>query len=394
MFYEVFNGINYENSVSSNGLASHQSSATVSFDKNKAPDQQTPTFPNILTNTGNFGTSSNISIVDPNFHVPYILESSLEVQRELFANTTLTIGTLWTHGVHLISSNAYDLNLFPPTGTTTYIAPGATVTLPNLDGGLLTEGRLTGAVSQIDALISPGTNRYNSLYVQLQRRVTQGLALMTSYTFSKTMQANGTDFNNQFDFSNTRGPSLLDQRHRLSIAAVYAPNTERLQSAFARTLLSHWAISTVMQFNSGRPYTAILSNNAVNNSAVNEGTGNTSGGLASGSAPSPTQGYNAFYGPWIDEIDLGIARGFHITERHVITFKVQAFNLFNHPNFFVQNGNGINATQFDTNGANCGDGKTQIQQCFLTPDPGFQTKNSISQLNGPRILQFSFSWKF
>ncbi|MFY9528975.1 MAG: hypothetical protein WAR24_08690 [Candidatus Acidiferrales bacterium] len=172
-----------------------------------------------------------------------------------------------------------------------------------------------------------------ALYVQLQRRVTQGLALMTSYTFSKTMQANGTDFNNQFDFSNTRGPSLLDQRHRLSIAAVYAPNTERLQSAFARTLLSHWAISTVMQFNSGRPYTAILSNNAVNNSAVNEGTGNTSGGLASGSAPSPTQGYNAFYGPWIDEIDLGIARGFHITERHVITFKAQAFNLFNHPNF-------------------------------------------------------------
>jgi hypothetical protein len=57
---------------------------------------------------------------DPNFRIPYVLESSLEIQRELMPNTTITVGTMWTHGVHLLASNAYDKKLVPPTGTTTY----------------------------------------------------------------------------------------------------------------------------------------------------------------------------------------------------------------------------------------------------------------------------------
>jgi len=156
---------------------------------------------------------------------------------------------MWTHGVHLLGSTAFDKNLIPPTGTTTYIVcptgvgqgtpgspdpsiavcTGPTVVGPNLDSGLLTEGRITNAVGQINALISPGVNNYNSLYVQLQRRAARGLSLMTSYTFSKGRQS-GADFNNQFDLSNTHGPSLLDQRHRLSIAGVYAPDASGISN--------------------------------------------------------------------------------------------------------------------------------------------------------------------
>jgi hypothetical protein len=77
---------------------------------------------------------------------------------------------------------------------------------------------------------------------------------MTSYTFSKSTQS-GADFNNQFDLSNTHAASLLDQRHRLSVAAVYAPDASGLSNDVERRLLSDWTISTLMQFNSGRPYT-------------------------------------------------------------------------------------------------------------------------------------------
>ena len=326
---------------------------------------------------------------------------------------------MWTHGVHLLASSAYDKNLIAPAGTTKYIVcpagvgqgtpgspdPSAAVctatpfTGPNLDAGLLSEGLITGAVGQINALITPGVNNYNSFYLQLQRRVARGFSMMTSYTFSHSLQSRA-DFNNQFDLSNTHGSSLLDQRHRLSIAAVYAPDASGITNNLERHLLSDWTISTLMQFNSGRPYTALLSssctgpnlascgpsgNNTLNDSAINESTGNTAAGIA-GAGPVPGVGYNKFYGPWINEIDLGLTRAFHITERQSIQFEAQVFNLFNHPNFFVQAGAGIVQTQYNPVGANCGDGASLNQTCFLVPNSGFKTLESINQLNGPRTF--------
>ena len=428
IFREILDGINYEGSVITNGLPTQQSSTFVPFDTTLPPNQQTPFFPNSLTNTSSFGASSNVTIVDPGFQTPYILESNLEIQRELISNTTIAVGTMWTHGVHLIASSAYDKNLNPPAGTTTfYICPAGigqgtsgsadpttanctlgTVTAPNLDSGLLTEGFISPAFGgQINALISPGVNNYNSLYVQIQRRMTSGFSLETSYTFSKATQTSA-DFNNQFDFSDTRGATLLDQRHRLSVAAIYAPDASGLQADFARHLLSDWTISTVMQFNSGRPYTALLNgsctgpnlascgksgNGTLNDSAINESTGNTALGIA-GAGSVPGEGYNSFYGPWIDEIDLGITRAFHITERQKIEFQAQVFNLFNHANFFVQAGSGIVQTQYDPVGATCGDGASATQTCFLVPHSGFQTLQSINQLNGPRTFQFALRYSF
>jgi hypothetical protein len=426
VFREILDGINYESSTISNGLASQQESTFVGFDKTLPPNQQSLVFPNSLTNTSSFFASSNLTIVDPGFRIPYILEANLEIQRQLFSNTTISVGSMWTHGVHLLASTAYDKNLKPPTGTTTYyICPAGlgqgvvgsadpttanctlgTVTAPNLDSGLLTEGRITSAVGQINALISPGVNNYNSLYVQIQRRATRGLSLETSYTFSKATQTSA-DFNNQFDFSDSHGPTLLDQRHRLSVAAVYSPDASGLQGDFARHLLSNWTISTVMQFNSGRPYTAVLnssctganlancggSNDTLNDSAINESTGNTATGI-NGFGSVPGTGFNSFYGPWIDEIDLGITRAFHITERQRIELQAQVFNLFNHPNFFVQASAGIVATQYDPIGPTCGDNLTANQTCFLVPHSGFQTLTSINQLNGPRTFQFAFRYAF
>jgi hypothetical protein len=230
----------------------------------------------------------------------------------------------------------------------------------------------------------------------IQRRVTHGLSMMTSYTFSKGLQT-GADFNNQFDLSNTHGPTLLDQRHRLSIAAVYAPDVSGLQNGLERHLLSHWTVSTVMQFNSGRPYTGLLTGasggNTVNDSAANESTGNTAAGIA-GAGPVPGQGYNSFYGPWINEIDLGLARAFRITDRQSIELQAQVFNLFNHPNYFVQAGSGINQNQYVPSGTTCGDGATPTQTCNLVPASGFQTLQSINQLNGPRTFQFAFRYRF
>jgi hypothetical protein len=429
-FYSNMNGLNYRNAIASNGLPSQQTSASISFDSTQPPNGQVPAFPAILpSNSPLFAAAEDISLVSPQFRVPYILQASLQIEREIFENTTLTIGTMWNHGVHILSGSAYDANLYPLTGTTTYtVCPptaltpsacnGPTYTLPTMDNNLLADGYLTTQLGQINELISPAQNHYNSLFVQLQHRMSRGFSLQASYTYAKSIMLDGMDFNNQFDFGNTHAPSLLDQRHRLTFAAAYRPTLDRLTTSdFRRKALSGWILSSVMEFSSGRPYAGLLSpacttgapivlpfsnysctgaNDNLNDTAFNQDTANTAGGI-NGAGPTPGTGLNSFYGPWLERIDLGLARSFEIGEGKELQFQAQAFNLFNHANYYVQNGGGVNQLQYNPIGQNCGDGMSTSQQCYLVPNTGagnFGTLQEISPNGLPRALQFSARFTF
>jgi hypothetical protein len=427
-FYTNMNGLNYRNAVISNGLASQQSEVSAQYDGG-VPNQQLPTFPNILPSSSPlFQAAPDISLISPQFRVPYILQASLQIEREIAENTTLSVGTMWNHGVHLLSGSAYDLNLMPltgstsytvcPSGTTTLPCNGPTYTLPNMDSGLLADGRITSNFNEINELISPAQNYYNSFFVQLQRRMPRGVSLQASYTFAKSIMLDGMDFNNQFDFSNTHAPSLLDQRHRFTLAAVYEPRLERFtNTTTARSVLSGWKLSSVMEFSSGRPYAGLLSpacttasdsgslsnlgcqsagNFNLNDSAFNQDTANTAGGI-NGAGPTPGIGLNSFYGPWLERIDAGLGRSFEIREGKELEFQAQAFNVFNHPNYYVQNGNGVNQIQYNPIGGTCGDGTTPNQTCYLVPNSGpgnFGSLQEISPNGLPRILQFSVRFSF
>jgi hypothetical protein len=413
MFYTNMNGLNYRNAVISNGLPSQQVEASSSYDSSIGfPNQQVPTFPNILAaNNPLFGASTDISLVSPQFRAPYIEQASFQIEREIFENTTLTVGTMWNHGVHIISGSAYDANLEPLVGTTTYTvcppgtttAPcsGPTTILPNMDSGLLTDGLISSQFGQIQELISPAQNYYNSLFVQVQHRLSQGFSLQFGYTYAKSIMLDGMDFNNQFDFSNTHAPSLLDERHRLTFAAVWRPRLDQLTTSdTGRKFLSAWTLSSVMEFSSGRPYAGLLgtaaSGDNLNDTAFNQDTAATAGGI-NGAGPTPGIGLNSFYGPWLERIDVGLARSFEIREGMQLQFQAQAFNLFNHANYYVQNGDGINQIQYNPIGANCGDGMSTNQQCYLVPNSGpgnFGSFQEISPDGLPRALQFSARFTF
>jgi hypothetical protein len=167
-----------------------------------------------------------------------------------------------------------------------------------------------------------------------------------------------------------------------------------------------------MEFSSGRPYAGLLSpactsstlsfgncdggNGNLNDTAFNEDTANTAGGI-NGGGPTPGIGLNSFYGPRLERIDVGLTRSFMIREGKEFQLQAQAFNLFNHPNYYVQNGNGINQLQYNPIGKNCGDGATLNQTCYLVPNSGpgnFGALQEISPNGLPRILQFSARFTF
>jgi hypothetical protein len=424
-YYTNMNGLNYRNAVVSNGLPTQQASVSQQYDPSVAPNQQQPAFPAILPgNSPRFQASPDISLVSPQFHVPYILQASLQIEQEIDANTTFSIGTMWNHGVHLISGSAYDLNQTPLQGTTTYItcppatnaAPcaGPTVTLPNMDNGLLADGLINPNLGQINELISPGQNYYDSLFTQLQHRLAHGLSFQLSYTWAKSVMLDGMDFNNQFDFSNTHAASLLDQRKNISFAGIYQPGLDHVTtSRVGRAFLSGWTLSSVMAFTSGRPYAGLLSpactsatfsfsncgttgNDNLNDTAFNQDTANTAAGI-NGAGPTPGIGLNSFNGPWLERIDVGLARSIPVGEDKQLRLQLQAFNLFNHANYYVQNGDGINQLQYNPIGSNCGDGVSLNQTCYLVPNSGpgnFGTLQEISPNGLPRVLQVSGKFSF
>jgi hypothetical protein len=184
-------------------------------------------------------------------------------------------------------------------------------------------------------------------------------------------------------------------------------------------LLSNWTLSSVMEFSSGRPYAGLLSpactsvsgaldfsdctgaDDNLNDSAFNQDTANTAGGV-NGAGPTPGIGLNSFYGPWLARIDLGLSRSFAIREGKNVTLQAQAFNLFNHPNYYVQNGDGINQLQYNPIGTQggqypCGDGASVNQTCFLVPNSGpgnFGALQEISPNGLPRVFQFSARFTF
>ena len=399
LYYEIFVGGNYQNSTQQNGI-SQVGLQLLDFSTDTIAANQSPAFPAALpASNPNFTTGTNIVAIAGNFKTPSVINSSLQIDQEIAPGTIFTIGSLWSHGMHLTSSSAYDENLEPPVGTTTYILPnGATVTGPNLDSSLLKEGRINTNLGQINALISPGINNYNSLFAQLNRQVTKGLSAIVSYTWSKTTQS-GVDFYNQFALNQTHSLSLLDQRQRASIAGVYSP-VLATNSDLGNKLLNGWQVSMITQLNSGRPYTGLIGHStnggSLNDSAALQATANSAAGLA-GYGLAPGEGLNSFTGPAITEVDLGLERTFKIKEKQAITLEAQAFNLLNSPNYFVYAGSGINQVQYNATGATCGDGVTLNQTCTLSNNNGvggFQTLNAVDQANPPRVLQFSFAYKF
>ena len=90
---------------------------------------------------------------------------------------------------------------------------------------------------------------------------------------------------------------------------------------------------------------------------------------------------------------MGLDRSFKIKEHDSIVLKAQAFNLLNAANYYVYGGSGINQVQYNSS---CDTG-SPVQTCTLTKNNvvgGFQTLESVNQANPPRILQFSFAYKF
>ena len=293
------------------------------------------------------------------------------------ARTALSVGYVYSHGLALLGnangvtrqaspngSFSFDLNLVPPAQQPQFGGSFSTVTvnLPNGKSYVVPEfegidGFLDPNFGAINAVDNSGTSIYHGLQVSL-RHSSEQFSGALAYTFSKTIDQ-GTGYYNQFDQRSQRGPSLLDQTHRLVLSGAWSPLVRPLKG---------FTLAAVANFGSGRPYTAVFDNTTVNFSIV------------------PGQGFNSFRGPGVQDFDFSVARSFRVSERLRLKFKAEAFDLFNHANF--QQGV-VDNLQYLTSQR----GALPIWDVTAV-NPHFGKPGAIAPKYGSRSFQFSARFNF
>jgi Carboxypeptidase regulatory-like domain/TonB dependent receptor len=272
---------------------------------------------------------------------PYALEYNLNVQRELAPGIILSAGYFGTRGNHL--TREAEENPFEPALGHRYN--------PNL-------------ASPLSADLTDGQSFYNSFQLSVSKRYAHNLSWQLSYTLAHSIDDASVDSStesvndpptsqNIFDRKGSRGPSDFDIRHNFVANAVYGlPGRGHL--------LGGWQASAVANVHSGLPFTPVLAFDNADIQSLNTAerpdlVGNPYAGVCPNGAKVGTvscwfnpsafavppagqfgnAGRNILRGSGFAQFDTALHKDFPITERRKFTVGVEAYNLFNHPNFGV-----------------------------------------------------------
>jgi hypothetical protein len=300
---------------------------------------------------------------------PYTESYNLTVQREIAKNTVLSVGYVGSQSHHLLVLTS--ANPGNPAACLALIAEGATptcgpfgeaatYTLPN---GQVVQGTRGPFSSQFDAVTyqkTIGNSDYNALQVNV-RHQSGPLELMLAYTYSKSIDESSSlaEEVNPIDPSLSRAVSSFDMRHNFVASYKYNLPVERLTGRDNR-LTQGWAISGVTRFSTGLPVTLFNNTdssllgtipNGINNNGVDTLT-MTPGNLDLNMNPRNGQpAFNStlfstplgqwgnvprrfFYGPGLDNFDMAIQKSVKLTESKSLELRAEAFNVFNHAQFF------------------------------------------------------------
>jgi hypothetical protein len=315
----------------------------------------------------------------PNLKLPYVYEWNLAVEQSFGANQTLTASYVAAISRRLLRTEDF----FRPN--------------PNF--------------FQVFVTRNAATSDYQALQLEFQRRLSRGFQALASYTWSHSIDniSNDSSISNLpaslFSPSQDRGSSDFDVRHSISAGLTYdlpAPTV----GVFGNAILRNWSIDGVITARSATPvdligrlvFSGFLSNVRpdfipgvpfyLNDSTVGGGKRfNPSAFVAPPIDPvtrlplrQGTLGRNVLRGFPISQFDFALRRQFSLTERFHLQLKMEAFNLFNHPNF----GSPVNDLRFPQFGRSTAMFGRSLGGGGL--NGGF---NPLYQVGGPRSLQFS-----
>lgn len=286
-------------------------------------------------------------------HTTYAMQYLLNIQREFRRDWLVEVGYLGGLSRHL--QGFQDANQGTP--GTTGAAPSR---FPFSNFGI------------IQLVADGGTGNYNSLSGKVTRRFSQGLSLISSYTFAKSIdntsgiRVQGFDTlfpQNSYCMRCERGLSSFDVRHRFVTSLLYDLPIGRgramnIHNSALDAVVGGWQIGGILTAQTGLPGT--LGIGGVDNAGT--GAGGYDRPVATGASPyldnrSPSRwlslsafveappgqfgnvGRNTIEGPGILNFDAELHKEFRMPykEGHALQVRVEAFNAPNHPNWSMPN---------------------------------------------------------
>lgn len=272
-----------------------------------------------------------VTVIPRSFPTPYVQTYSLQVQRDFYYGTVLSVGYMGTVDRHLIGIQQLNAAL-PGTG------------IAGLPFGSL------GQFGSVSGFNNGLTSNYNSLQVNLNRRFAHGIAFLFSYTFAKALGF--TDQNNvllnPFNLQSNYGPLDFDRQHVLTFAHLWEIPWGRQGNGLKKTLLGGWQLNGILNWQTGTPLTftadPLLCNcpgstvlagatsatglvtgnfgngqSFFNNGLFFQPVGTTTGGLSRG----------ALRGPGFWNYNLSLFKNFRVWDRANVQLRGEAYNLAN-----------------------------------------------------------------
>ncbi len=281
----------------------------------------------------------------PGLRNPYMQTWNLTLQQQLTDNLMVEVAYVGNVGRNLTYNREQNRAVF-----------GDGATARNTDARRIHQG--FGSIGQLN---SGASSVYNSLQLQVQRRFSRGLTFQVAYTYGRaidevltssafaTVTQNGLQDPNNRSLERGRGDFDIQQRF---------VNSVLYEIPFPAGPLSHvfggWELGSILTLQEGSPFhvdagrdqslTAVrhdrsqivgnphLSSNRSRGEKIFEWFNKEAFALAPlGSYGN--SGRNNLQGPGLINLDITLRKRFRVAEGHSIDFRVDFFNIPNHPNF-------------------------------------------------------------
>jgi hypothetical protein len=298
---------------------------------------------------------------DLGLRIPTVHNYSLGVQHKLMRDTLLDVAYVGSAAWSLL--RGIDLNQLPA---------GTIQRNPGVNTNAL---RPYKGYAGITHYITGSNFNYNSLQVQVQRRMSGGGLLNLAYTWSKNITDSSANFElpmNSYDYKLDRGLASFDRRHVFIFSYIYPLPFWRVQDTWYRKVFGGWQLSGVTTLQSGRPVNLSISGDVAGIGGTGqrpqvvgdweEGGGtrlrwfNPSAFALPAAGTFGNLGRNVVIGPGTNNWDISMQKKFAITERVATEFRAEFYNAPHHFSYFGVNGTFGNATFGQVNAA--GDPRT------------------------------------
>lgn len=269
---------------------------------------------------------------DPHNHTPYVMSYNLTIQRLISSSTTLEMSYVGSLGRNQFVQQTINTARDAGTGPLQARLP-----FPNFTPGMFYATNI-------------GRSAYNGLQAKLEKRLSQGLSFLGSYTWSKAMDHASDGYSGNVDAWDLKrywARSNFDLTHIAVFSSLY-----QLPFGKNKAFIGGWNIGGVVTLQTGPPFFV-----AVLGDPANVGCGGCQRAQLVGD-PLPTDfvrttdkwfntaafaqptfgtfgnsGRNILNYPGYQNVDFYLSKNFKVTERINLQFRTEFFNLFNHPTY-------------------------------------------------------------